>query len=89
MTPQDQSKLAGEILMGLSGANDAVGVAAHPGEPPSTKGMNEESARKVTAEYHQKLRAYADYVMSKPSGALTQAEQKFLWTELGKLRRGE
>jgi hypothetical protein len=88
VTPQDQSKLAGDILTGLRGASNPTAVD-HPGEPPSTQGMTEEARNKTQGAYQSRLEAYADYLSSKPTVALTQAEQKFLWAEWGKYRRGE
>jgi len=85
MSQQDDAR---DILAALRGADNPTEVT-HPGEPPSTKGMNDESARRVRGEYDAKLQAYGSYLTSKPAGALTQGEQKFLWAELGKLRRGE
>jgi hypothetical protein len=85
MSAQDDAR---DILAALRGADNPAEVA-HPGEPPTTKGMNEDAARKVTGDYDAKLQAYGGYLLSKPAGALTQAEQRFMWAELGKLRRGE
>lgn len=86
MSAQDDAR---DILAALRSAEEPRAEIGHPGEPPSTKGMNDEAARRVTTEYDTKLASYGQYLLSKPTGALTQAEQKFLWTELGKLRRGE
>ena len=88
MTPQEQSKLAGEILTALRTADNPTEVA-HPGEPPSTERRTEEAARKIQGAYQQRLETYANYLLSKPTGQWTEAERTFMWAEWGKHRRGE
>ncbi len=81
-----QSETAGEILAALRG--DKPAEVAHPGEPPSTRGMNEEAAAKVIADYEKKLDAHVAHLLSKPSGTLTAAEQATLMRGLAQWDKG-
>lgn len=87
MTPQDQSKLAGEILVGLRGDNDPAEVA-HPGAAPDVSRLNPEAAGKVQAAYDKRMEAHIETLL-KPGRKLSAEEQVTLTTELGKWRGEE